>query len=137
MGGVWERMIGTTRRILDGIVLQHNIRNLTHKVLSTLMAEVTAVINSRPITTISSDPDSPIILSPNILLAVHRNKVKFQQSQENSLSRIYTPQTGNICNFFLICFGKNGAKTTSMNYNHVRNGVLRGRIRNLAKLYLL
>jgi hypothetical protein len=66
--GVWERMIGITRRILDGILLQQNKKALTHEVLSTLMAEVSAVINSRPITTISSDPESPIILSPNILL---------------------------------------------------------------------
>jgi hypothetical protein len=49
-------MIGITRRILDGILLQQNKKALTHEVLPTLMAEVSAVINSRPITTISSDP---------------------------------------------------------------------------------
>jgi hypothetical protein len=54
-------MIGITRRILDGILLQQNKKALTHEALSTLMAEVSAVINSRPITTISSDPESPII----------------------------------------------------------------------------
>jgi hypothetical protein len=63
MGGVWERMIGITRRILNGILLQQNKKALTHEVLSTLMAEVSAVINSRPITTISSDPESSIIPS--------------------------------------------------------------------------
>jgi hypothetical protein len=36
MGGVWERMIGITRRILDGILLQQNKKALTHEVLSTL-----------------------------------------------------------------------------------------------------
>jgi hypothetical protein len=29
MGGVWERMIGITRRILDGILLQQNKKALT------------------------------------------------------------------------------------------------------------
>lgn len=68
MGGVWERMIGVTRRILDALLLGPKGKNLTHEVLSTLMAEVTAIMNSRPITTISSDPDMPFVLSPAILL---------------------------------------------------------------------
>lgn len=92
MFGVWERMIGTTRRILDGIlfILQHNIRNLTHEVLSTLnMTDVTVVINSRPITTISSDPDSQIILSPNILLTQKQGEVS-TISGEFSINDIYT-----------------------------------------------
>lgn len=41
MGCCWERMIGTVRRML----LQLNSR-LTHKVLSTLMAEVTGIMNA-------------------------------------------------------------------------------------------
>lgn len=67
MGGCWERMIGTARRILDSIMLQLNTR-LTHKVLSTLMAEVTAIMNARPLVPVSTDPDNPLILSPSMLL---------------------------------------------------------------------
>ncbi|XP_048248048.1 uncharacterized protein LOC125377955 [Haliotis rufescens] len=66
MGGVWERMIGTSRRILDAMLL--NTKRLTHEVLSTLMAEVTAIINARPITSITTDPEQPMILSPAMLL---------------------------------------------------------------------
>ncbi len=36
MGGVWERMIGITRRILDAILLEHGEQTLTHDVLNTL-----------------------------------------------------------------------------------------------------
>ncbi|XP_062594607.1 uncharacterized protein LOC134256029 [Saccostrea cucullata] len=68
MGGVWERMIGLTRRVLDSLLLGPKGKNLTHEVLSTLMAEVTAIINSRPITTISNDPEVPFVLSPAMLL---------------------------------------------------------------------
>ena len=68
MGGVWERMIGITRRILDALLLGPKGKNLTHEVLSTLMVEVSAIINSRPITSISNDPDMPFILSPAVLL---------------------------------------------------------------------
>nr|XP_055045170.1 uncharacterized protein LOC129431346 [Misgurnus anguillicaudatus] len=67
MGGSWERMIGIARRILDSMFLQLNTR-LTHDVLCTLMAEVTAIINARPLLPVSADPEQPFILSPSMLL---------------------------------------------------------------------
>lgn len=68
MGGVWERMIGIARRILDGLLLKTSASHLTHEVLITLMAEVTAIMNSRPLLPVSSDPDAPAVLSPSMLL---------------------------------------------------------------------
>lgn len=68
MGGVWERMIGISRRILDSMLKQTSSSRLTHEVLSTLMAEVTAIINARPLAPIPSDPDSPFLLTPASLL---------------------------------------------------------------------
>ncbi|XP_060070496.1 uncharacterized protein LOC132550445 [Ylistrum balloti] len=68
MGGVWERMIGMARRILDSILLEPKNRHLTHEVLSTLLYEVAAIINSRPIAQVSSDPECPSILTPSTLL---------------------------------------------------------------------
>ncbi|KAM9741924.1 uncharacterized protein ACNS7B_012839 isoform 1-T4 [Menidia menidia] len=67
MGGSWERMIGVARRILDSMLLQNKLQ-LTHEVLSTLMAEITAIINARPLLPVSSDPENPFILSPSTLL---------------------------------------------------------------------
>lgn len=67
MGGSWERMIGIARRILDSMLLQSKVQ-LTHDVLCTLMAEVSAIINARPLLPVSSDPDNPFILSPSMLL---------------------------------------------------------------------
>lgn len=66
-GGVWERMIGACRKILDGILLQ-NKYELTHEVLSTFMLEVCAILNARPLVPVSSDPDEPAVLSPSVLL---------------------------------------------------------------------
>lgn len=66
MGGSWECMIGLSRRILDAILLQDKIQ-LTHDVLCTLMMEVTAIINARPLAQISTDPEAPFILSPAML----------------------------------------------------------------------
>ena len=68
MGRVWERMIGAARRILDGMLLQVGRVKLTHEILTTFLAEVTAIINARPLIPVSSDPEHPHILSPSILL---------------------------------------------------------------------
>lgn len=68
MGGTWERMIGIARRILDSMLLQAGHSKLTHEVLTTLMAEVTAIINARPLVPVSSDPEAPLILTPSTLL---------------------------------------------------------------------
>ena len=68
MGGVWERVIGLARRILDAILLKQPKRQLTHDVLVTLMAEVTAILNNRPLVPVSVDPHNPLVLTPNMLL---------------------------------------------------------------------
>jgi hypothetical protein len=47
---------------------------LSHESLVAFMAEVCAVINSRPLINVLSDPDQPEILSPNILLT-HKNSL--------------------------------------------------------------
>lgn len=68
MGGTWERMIGVARKILDSMFLQLGTSKLTHKALSTLMAEVAAIINARPLIPVSTDPDDPLMLTPATLL---------------------------------------------------------------------
>ncbi|XP_033729155.1 uncharacterized protein LOC117318258 [Pecten maximus] len=68
MVGSCERMIGVIRRVLDSLLLEEIGKNLTHEVLSTFMCEVMAIVNARPITTVSSDAESPFILTPNTLL---------------------------------------------------------------------
>ncbi|XP_062839622.1 uncharacterized protein LOC134299740 [Anolis carolinensis] len=66
MGGVWERMIGISRKILNAMLLSH--RSLTHDVLVTLMAEVTAIINNRPLVPLTSDPENLQPLTPALIL---------------------------------------------------------------------
>lgn len=55
-GRYWERMIGVVRRIFDGVMLDQNHHNITHEVLCKLLAEVTAIVNSRLLTPVSTDP---------------------------------------------------------------------------------
>lgn len=73
MGGVWERMIGIARNILNSMLLDVGHRDLTHEVLVTLMAEISAIMNSRPLTSISSDPEDPLVLTPAMLLNVQHS----------------------------------------------------------------
>jgi hypothetical protein len=56
-GGVWERQIGTVRRVLDGMLLELGKHQLTHGLLITLLAEVSAIVKARPIAIIPTDTD--------------------------------------------------------------------------------
>lgn len=76
-GGVWERMIGSVRRILDALLLENKSFDLTHEVLSTLMAEVCTIVNSRPLVPVSSDPEAPAVLSPTLILTQKQPDVTF------------------------------------------------------------
>ena len=69
-GGVWERQIGTIRRVLDAMFLELGRSQLTHELLVTLTTEVTAIVNARPLTTVPSDADEPQPLSPVMLLTM-------------------------------------------------------------------
>lgn len=77
-GGVWERMIGSVRRILDALLLESRSLDLTHEVLSTLMAEVCAIVNSRPLIPVSSDPEAPDVLSPSLLFTQKRPDATYE-----------------------------------------------------------
>ena len=65
MGGVWERMIRSVRRIMKVLLKGQTV---THKVLETTLTEVEAILNSRPLTKLSLDPRDKEPLTPNHLL---------------------------------------------------------------------
>ena len=64
-GGVWERMIRSIRKVLDGVLTQ---QTLTDETLRTLFCEVESVLNSRPLTVVSHDHKDPQPLGPNDIL---------------------------------------------------------------------
>lgn len=70
MGGAWEWMIGIARRILDSMFQVCKKTQLTHELLSAFMAKVSAIMNARPLVPVSSDPESPLILTPALLLTL-------------------------------------------------------------------
>ena len=91
MGGTWERLIGTTRRILDSMLQENQHVKLTHEVLTTFLAEVMAIINNRPIVPISTDSASPEVLTPNVLLTQKTGDV-FESHMDFDVRNMYTSQ---------------------------------------------
>lgn len=67
-GGVWERQIRTVRKVLNSVLQQ---QTLDDEGLQTIMCEVEAIINSRPITHSSNDPNDVEALTPNHLLLMN------------------------------------------------------------------
>lgn len=71
-GGVWERMIRMVRRILTSVLCQ---QTLNDEGFHTVLCEVEAILNDRPITKLSEDPNDLEALTPNHLLTMKRKPV--------------------------------------------------------------
>ena len=70
MGGVWERQIHSARIILSSLMRTHGL-SLSGEAFRTFMAEVAAVLNSRPLTADNlSNPDDPLPLCPSQLITL-------------------------------------------------------------------
>ncbi|XP_061430017.1 uncharacterized protein LOC133356498 [Lethenteron reissneri] len=98
MGGAWECMIGIARRILDSMLCDVGSTRLSHEVLTTLMAEVSAIINSRPLIPVSTDPESPFILTPATLLT-QKTDVLTAPTEEASTADLYRRQWRQVQSF--------------------------------------
>lgn len=70
MGGTWERLIRSTRKILKALAGE---QLLTDEQLVTFITEVEKILNDRPITQVSSDPNDPPALTPSMLLLMKCN----------------------------------------------------------------
>ncbi|XP_013392383.1 uncharacterized protein LOC106160350 [Lingula anatina] len=64
-GGVWERCIRSIRKVLSAVL---KLQTLDVEGLMTFMTEVESILNGRPITTVSDDPNDLEPLTPNHLL---------------------------------------------------------------------
>jgi hypothetical protein len=69
-GGVWERLIRIVRKVLSSLLSEQPVR-LSDDLLSTLMCEVEAIVNNRPLTAVSDDPSDYDALTPNHLLLLN------------------------------------------------------------------
>ena len=71
-GGFYERLVGLTKRALKKAVGK---TCLTEKQLVTILAEVEAVVNSRPLVYVDDDINSVHVLTPSDFLSMNPNHV--------------------------------------------------------------
>lgn len=64
MGGVWERMVRSVKTSLNAILMSDSI-SLNDYTLMTVLTEVEALVNSRPLTPVSDDVIDMEALTPN------------------------------------------------------------------------
>ncbi|XP_067933081.1 uncharacterized protein [Watersipora subatra] len=90
-GGVWERLIRSTRAVLNGMALKYKGR-LDSQTLRTAFCEVASILNSQPLTaTEIGNPEDPLI-TPNHLLTGKTGHTPAPPPGEFSNGEIY----GNI-----------------------------------------
>ena len=71
MGGVWERLIRSTKNILRKILREQIVND---EVLMTVFTEVERILNDRPLTKVITDPRDEDVLNPNMLLLLKKNE---------------------------------------------------------------
>ena len=72
MSGVWERLIRSVRKAMNAVLSKPGAA-IPLETLRTVFAEVTSILNSRPISPASDDPSDMEALTPNHLLLQRRN----------------------------------------------------------------
>ena len=80
-GGVWERLIHSVWKILHVMIGEHLVNEET---LVTFLVEVEKILNSRPITHVSSDPSDLEPLTTNHILLLRHNPCSAPSEFEDS-----------------------------------------------------
>lgn len=86
MGGVWERMIRTVRKVLNALMHKQVIND---EILTTFFCEVENIVNGRPLTKNSEDVNDPQPLTPNHLLLLRSGPAgtMVKSSKEDTFSK--------------------------------------------------
>lgn len=64
-GGAWERLVQSAKKALNAVAAKQLV---TDETLLTFLTEVESLLNSRPLTHVSSDPQDEEALTPNHFL---------------------------------------------------------------------
>lgn len=122
MGGSWERLIGVARKILNSLLLDAKVTRLTHEVLVTLMAEVTSIINARPLAGIFYDPQKPYPLSPATLLTLKTTHTVDSFNLEEFSQKDLHKNQWRCVQYLSNCFWKRWKMETYLHFNREKSG---------------
>ena len=83
-GGIWERVVQNCKKIMIAIL---DNRSLADEILSTTMCLVEQILNVRPLTAVSDDPEDLTALTPNHFLLGRENaSARFMPSSERKMT---------------------------------------------------
>ena len=82
-GGAWERLIRSVRRTLKSICAQQVFNS--SEVLATLLCEAEAIINSRPLTRVTSDQECLATIFPNMLLTYRGESAPINETDSRDI----------------------------------------------------
>ena len=119
-GGAWERMIRMIRKILCSVLRQ---QTLDDEGFHTVLCEAEAMLNDRPITRLSEDPNDLEALTPNHLLLLKGKPVLPLDCSTKGMFML--GEDGNKPSTSRISFGRGGSVSTSRFYRSVKNGTRR------------
>ena len=120
MGGVWERQIRSAHSILVALLKIH-VTSLNDESLCTFLAEVEAIVNTRPITSESlSDVHTPVPLCQLQLLTM---KSRVVMPPPGEFQKVYiVGNNGYVCNTQQMNFGAGGRRKFMQPYKFFING---------------
>ena len=87
-GGVWERMIASSKRVIEGILLGHG-HIIDDDGLLTILAETANVVNSRPLDVHNLNDPSSVPLNVNQLLTMKSRRISIPVVSSNPCPRSY------------------------------------------------
>lgn len=90
-GGWWERIVQMTKYLLKRVLGR---TSLNYEEMSSILCDCESVINSRPLTYLSEDPEEPLPLTPAMFLQenVQTDVIDLDTVDKNNLSRKFKYQ---------------------------------------------
>ena len=96
MRGAWESIVKLTKRALR--IVSHD-RPMYEDSLSTFITEIESVLNSRPLTSVTDDPNDYNVLTPNHFL-LGRQTLPFTMNDEKAFNRVCWRAVEALSNMF-------------------------------------
>ena len=94
--GHYERLIKSVKRALNGLT---NEQEMSEDNLTTFLCEAEKIVNDRPLTSVSSNPDDNIPLTPNTILLLNRNSCA-PLFQSDNVPKLYHRQAQYLADIF-------------------------------------